>query len=170
MFVVRWLLSILILPGTVLGVIPFGLFHLSGAVGLPFASAPLGSPRFWLALPPALAGFLLGCWTMALFFFRGEGTAAPWDPPKRLVVRGPYRHVRNPMIVGVLLMLGGMGIYLGSPLVLGWMVLFFVGNAVYFPRMEEPGLRRRFGQDYAVYCENVPRWLPRLRPWTAPRR
>jgi protein-S-isoprenylcysteine O-methyltransferase Ste14 len=78
-------------------------------------------------------------------------------------VRGPYRHVRNPMITGVALILGGEAVLFQSwPLAI--LLAVFVGvNAIYFPLVEEPGLRRRFGAEYDVYRANVPRWVPRLR-------
>jgi protein-S-isoprenylcysteine O-methyltransferase Ste14 len=122
----------------------------------------------WGALPGAMligAGLLLVVRTVALFARVGEGTLAPWDPTARLVVVGPYRHVRNPMISGVALILLGAAAVFGSlPLAL-WFAAFALVNAVYMPLVEEPGLRRRFGEQYERYRANVPRWLPRLRPW-----
>jgi protein-S-isoprenylcysteine O-methyltransferase Ste14 len=95
----------------------------------------------------------------------GDGTPAPWDPPQKLVIRGPYRHVRNPMITGVLLMLLAEALWFQSwPLAL-WMLIFFLGNFVYFPLVEEKGLEKRFGNDYREYKAHVPRWIPRLHPW-----
>ena len=124
--------------------------------------------RWALALPGAVliaAGLALVVWTIALFGTVGKGTLAPWDPTSRLVVRGPYRHVRNPMISGVLGILLGEAVLLGSVPLLVWFGLVFAVNAVYMPLVEEPGLRRRFGEDYEKYKANVPRWVPRLRPW-----
>jgi protein-S-isoprenylcysteine O-methyltransferase Ste14 len=80
-------------------------------------------------------------------------------------VIGPYRHVRNPMISGVLsILLGEAALFASPPLVL-WFATVFAVNAAYFPLVEEPGLRRRFGAEYDAYRANVPRWLPRFRPW-----
>jgi protein-S-isoprenylcysteine O-methyltransferase Ste14 len=98
-----------------------------------------------------------------LFARVGEGTLAPWDPTRKLVVRGPYRHVRNPMITGVLAILLGEAALFGSWPLLVWAFGFFALNAIYMPLVEEPGLVRRFGDDYVRYRRNVPRWLPRLR-------
>jgi protein-S-isoprenylcysteine O-methyltransferase Ste14 len=110
-------------------------------------------------------GVALLAWTVALFATVGHGTLAPWDPTSRLVVISPYRHVRNPMISGVLaVLLGEAALFASLPLLL-WFATVFAVNAVYFPLVEEPGLRRRFGADYDAYRANVPRWLPRLRPW-----
>jgi protein-S-isoprenylcysteine O-methyltransferase Ste14 len=110
-------------------------------------------------------GLALVTWTVSLFARIGKGTLAPWDPTSRLVVIGPYRHVRNPMISGVLTVLLGEAALFGSLPLLVWFGAAFAVNAVYFPLVEEPGLRERFGGDYEAYCANVPRWLPRLRPW-----
>ncbi len=110
-------------------------------------------------------GLLLVVRTVALFAAVGRGTLAPWDPTSRLVVRGPYRHVRNPMISGVLFILLGEAAALGSLGVLVWFAAVFAVNATYIPLVEERGLVRRFGAEYERYREHVPRWLPRLRPW-----
>jgi protein-S-isoprenylcysteine O-methyltransferase Ste14 len=124
--------------------------------------------RWALALPGVVligASLALVVWTIALFGTVGKGTLAPWDPTSRLVVRGPYRHVRNPMISGVLGILLGEAVLLGSVPLLVWFGLVLALNAVYMPLVEEPGLRSRFGEDYETYKANVPRWVPRLRPW-----
>jgi protein-S-isoprenylcysteine O-methyltransferase Ste14 len=123
------------------------------------------SPLFALGVLLVAVGLLLFVTTVVLFARIGQGTLAPWDPTSRLVVRGPYRHVRNPMISGVLFVLFGEAAVLGSPALLIWATAFLAVNAVYMPLFEEPGLQRRFGKDYEAYAAHVPRWLPRLRPW-----
>jgi protein-S-isoprenylcysteine O-methyltransferase Ste14 len=100
------------------------------------------------------------------FATEGRGTLAPWDPPRRLVVRGPYRFVRNPMISGVIFVLLGEALLLRSIPHLVWAVVFVALNATFIPLVEEPQLATRFGDDYRRYCEHVPRFLPRVRPWT----
>lgn len=125
-------------------------------------------PQWALALPglALLAlGIALVAWTVTLFVRVGRGTLAPWDPTSRLVVLGPYRHVRNPMISGVLAILLAEAALFGSLSLLLWATAVFAVNAVYLPLVEEPGLRRRFGEEYDAYRANVPRWVPRLRPW-----
>ena len=122
-------------------------------------------PRFWLALMVAAPGVALMVWTGALFTRFGQGTPAPWAPPKNLVIRGPYRHVRNPMISGVLTVLLTEALLSGAWPIAGWLLVFFAANALYFPLVEEKGLERRFGQPYLAYKAAVPRWIPRLRPW-----
>jgi protein-S-isoprenylcysteine O-methyltransferase Ste14 len=126
-------------------------------------------------LVPAVLGFLLivaglelVAWTVRLFVSVGRGTLAPWDPTSR-VVHGPDRHVRNPMITGAACILAGEAALLGSWSVLILLAIFAAVNAIYMRLAEEPGLRRRFGVDYDAYRANVPRWLPRLRPWNPDR-
>ena len=111
------------------------------------------------------AGVGLSMWSARLFLTFGEGTPAPWAPPKRFVVRGPYRYVRNPMITGVLMILCAEAIILQSWPIAVWMGVFFGANAVYFPLVEEKGLEKRFGAEYAEYKKHVGRWIPRLRAW-----
>jgi protein-S-isoprenylcysteine O-methyltransferase Ste14 len=125
------------------------------------------------AVPPVLAGLtliaaglVLWVWTVRLLARIGKGTLAPWDPTRRLVVAGPYRYVRNPMISAVLCVLLGEAVMFGSPALLIWFAAFFAINWVGFLVYEEPGLVRRFGGEYREFRRNVPRWLPRRTPWT----
>jgi protein-S-isoprenylcysteine O-methyltransferase Ste14 len=154
----RHVRAIGLLPVTVTVVVP-GLILWRG--GAKVAAWPLAAVGVVLIA----LGLALVAWTVALFARFGKGTLAPWDPTARLVVVGPYRHVRNPMISGVLTVLLGEAALFGSLPLLVWFGAALAVNAVYFPLVEEPGLRKRFGVDYDAYCDNVPRWLPRLRPW-----
>lgn len=154
-------------PGVVTLVVPAAIIYLTGAVNIGWSLSP---PVNWL---PALLGclllglgLLLMYQTISLFATVGEGTLAPWDPPQNLVVRGVYRHVRNPMISGVLFILLGEATLLGSLPLLMWFLIFFAVNATYIPLLEERQLARRFGDEYLAYKRNVPRWIPRFRPWT----
>jgi protein-S-isoprenylcysteine O-methyltransferase Ste14 len=106
--------------------------------------------------------------TNMLFATIGKGTLAPWTPTRKLVVRGVYRHVRNPMISGVFCILLGEALLFGSPNLFTWFMIFVLINITYIPLFEEPGLEKRFGQDYLIYKKNVPRWIPRRKPWEAP--
>lgn len=157
--------AIVILPGTALVFIPGAILWLSA--GSPGAMALAGPeyPRFWIGALLAVTGFFFAAWTVRLFVKVGKGTPAPWAPPKKLVVRGPYRHVRNPMLTSVNVMLVAESLLLGSWYLAGWMLVFFLLNTVFFIFFEEPGLERRFGEDYRRYKANVPRWIPRRRPW-----
>ena len=108
-----------------------------------------------------IAGLALLSWCVVLFARVGHGTLAPWDPTRNLVAAGPYRYVRNPMITGVAIMLMGEALFWGSALLGIWACIFVLVNHVYFLLSEEPGLEKRFGEDYRVYKANVPRWIPR---------
>jgi protein-S-isoprenylcysteine O-methyltransferase Ste14 len=112
--------------------------------------------------PLVLVGLTLIAWTVSLFARKGRGTLAPWDPPRHLVVLGPYQHVRNPMITGVSIVVLGEALALHSIGLAAWGAAVVAINHVYFILSEEPGLRRRFGDEYERYSRNVPRWLPRL--------
>jgi protein-S-isoprenylcysteine O-methyltransferase Ste14 len=103
--------------------------------------------------------------TVSLFAREGGGTLAPWDPPKKFVVGGPYLYVRNPMLTSVNFLILAEVIALNSYALLGWATFFFALNTAYFILVEEPGLERRFGEDYRKYKSNVPRWIPNTRPY-----
>ncbi len=109
------------------------------------------------------AGLGLVAWCFYDFAARGRGTPAPWDPPRRLVVGGPYRRVRNPMYLGILAILVGEAIFFRSAALVLWAAITAVAFHLAVVLYEEPGLRDRFGVDYDRYLADVPRWLPRLR-------
>jgi protein-S-isoprenylcysteine O-methyltransferase Ste14 len=144
-----------LLPGTVTVVVPALIVWLGGVNIEPMTAA--------LAAVLVALGLALVVWTVRLFIKVGEGTLAPWDPTSQLVVRGPYRYVRNPMITGVATMLAGEALFFRSWGIAIELAVFVAVNAIYFPLVEEPGLRRRFGVEYDEYCARVPRWLPRVR-------
>lgn len=163
----RQLRAIAPLPGVVTVLIPVVILATTGAdLGWGLGGAAAALPVL-LGLALIAAGFALWLWTVRLFARTGEGTLAPWDPTRRMVVEGPYRHVRNPMIVGVLAALAGEAALFGSLPLLAWCAVFFACNHLFFRLYEEPGLERRFGEEYRAYKRNVPRWLPRRPP--APR-
>jgi protein-S-isoprenylcysteine O-methyltransferase Ste14 len=162
--VLRHALAILALPVVMLVVVPRWLLRAYAASDTRWPTAgtwPMAAHAAGVLV--IAAGFALFVWCLTLFIRVGRGTLAPWDPTKALVAAGPYRFVRNPMITGVITMLVGQALYLGSRVILGWAITFFVINNVYFVLLEEPGLERRFGDDYLRYKREVPRWLPRLR-------
>ncbi len=164
----RMLATVLILPGTALVLVPGVIMWLSTDAETGLTVASPAEIDFWIGLVAGLLGLALALWTVRLFVTRGKGTPAPWDPPQKLVVAGPYRHVRNPMITSVLLMLVGEALIFQSTGIAAWLIVFFIINGVYFPLSEEKGLEKRFGDDYRRYKQNVPRWLPRPTPWTDP--
>jgi protein-S-isoprenylcysteine O-methyltransferase Ste14 len=162
----RQVRAIALLPGVVTVLVPL-LVLLSGGsnVGWDLGGAAAALPVL-LGFGLLGAGFALWLWTVRLFAGLGKGTLAPWDPPRRLVVAGPYRHLRNPMIAAVFAVLAGEAALFGSLPLLIWFALFFVACDVTIRLVEEPGLERRFGEEYRGYKRGVPRWLPRRTPWT----
>jgi protein-S-isoprenylcysteine O-methyltransferase Ste14 len=162
----RHALSILLLPLLAAAVVPCWLITTFASSDYRWSDT---SPMAWLPRSIGaiffIAGFVLFSWCVSLFAGVGQGTLAPWAPTRNLVAVGPYRFVRNPMISGVTLMLTGQTLLWGSWLVGLWACVFVGLNHIYFVLSEEPGLERRFGEDYRFYKANVPRWIPRLRPW-----
>jgi protein-S-isoprenylcysteine O-methyltransferase Ste14 len=162
----RHVRAIGLLPVVNAGLVPLAIVVLSDSVnpgwGLP---TPLAVLVTVAGAASAAFGLTLMYRTIRLFATRGEGTLAPWDPPRRLVVEGPYRHVRNPMISGVWFLLAGEALVLGSPWIAVWLAAFATANVIYMPLSEEPGLERRFGDEYRAYKRAVPAWIPRVRPW-----
>ena len=149
--ILKNLLFTVVIPGTVAAYVPLMLVD-----GL---TPPMGS-NIALAVMAFGLGSAIYAWCVWDFAAFGRGTPAPIDAPKKLVARGLYRFVRNPMYLGVLIV------------VLGWVALYqTLGLVIYIASVascfhlfivlyEEPHLRRQFGEDYAEYCGRVPRWLP----------
>ncbi len=155
----RHLRDIAILPFTMTCIVPYWIYD---------ASNTLFSQADFLVLVGAglvAPGIGLFSYTVFLFATKGDGTLAPWSPTKKLVIRGPYRYCRNPMISAVFLILLGESLLLNSRDILIWAAIFFAINTLYFVLIEEPDLKSRFGNAYVVYMKNVPRWLPRLSPY-----
>ncbi|HAM35043.1 MAG TPA: hypothetical protein DEB40_07540 [Elusimicrobia bacterium] len=159
----RWLIAVLVLPFNVLVIIPGLLLAAFRDTALAHSWARWGGLSCAMAAFFAVLGLGLALWSVGLFARFGEGTAAPWDPPKRFVALGPYRVVRNPMMIGVFIMLLAEAVLAGSWPILGWLVLFAALNLVYIPLVEERGLEARFGEEYLAYKRSVPRWIPRIK-------
>lgn len=128
--------------------------------------APLREPARLAGLAPLALGAAVMLHCVWNFGSAGQGTPAPFDPPQRLVTRGLYRHVRNPMYLGMALALAGEAILFAVfNATLFWYALGLIVAVNLFVRFyEEPALRRKFGAAYEEYCASVPRWLPRRRP------
>jgi len=160
----RHLLSVALLPFSVAVLVPLWLARTNnispviGTIGPQMLVQVVG-------LLVLAVGLILFSAALRNFVTEGEGTLAPWDPPRRLVVRGPYRYVRNPMISGVVFVLFGEALTLLSRPHFIWALIFLVVNSIYIPLLEETGLRQRFGDSYVEYCRHVPRLIPRFRPW-----
>lgn len=115
-----------------------------------------------------VGGGALAVWCILTFALVGKGTPAPFDPPRRLVVAGPYRYVRNPMYIGAGLAVSGAAIFYRSLPLLGYVGLFLVATQAFVVFYEEPTLTRMFGEEYRAYRTRVRRWLPRRRDRTSP--
>jgi len=115
----------------------------------------------WLLIAAGIAlYFACAFWGFAL---RGKGTPLPIDPPKKLVVEGPYGLVRNPMYWSVFSVMLGEAAVFHSVGLAELAVAFFAGVNLFVLLYEEPALRRKFGAEYEEYCRRVPRWLPRIK-------
>jgi protein-S-isoprenylcysteine O-methyltransferase Ste14 len=125
----------------------------------------LGSPLPGWAVPVGIAvmaaGGTLAFACVATFVTRGEGTPAPFDPPRKFVAVGPYRFVRNPMYIGGFIVLLGFGLYEKSPAILLFTLPWLLAAHLFVLLYEEPHLRATFGTPYDAYCHSVRRWLPR---------
>lgn len=147
-------------PGTVVLLVPWWLTR--WRMGPPLLG--LGVARVvGAAACVAAAAVLLD--SFARFALRGRGTPAPILPTQRLVVSGLYRHVRNPMYVAVVSAIVGQGLLLGDLRVAIYGLLLWAVFHLFVVGYEEPTLRRTFGAEYDGFAANVPRWIPRIRPW-----
>jgi protein-S-isoprenylcysteine O-methyltransferase Ste14 len=154
------LLFLLLAPGTVAGLVPWWIsgWHL----GPPLLAS--GWTR-WLGVALMAAGAPALFDSFARFALQGRGTPAPILPTEHLVVTGLYRHVRNPMYLGVVTVVLGQGLLIGSLRVLGYGAALWLTFHLFVLGYEEPKLRQSSGAEYDRFLRGVPRWLPRLRPW-----
>jgi protein-S-isoprenylcysteine O-methyltransferase Ste14 len=142
------LLFTLLVPGSVAFYIPLLIASPTPADGLR-----------WLGLAPLAAGVAIYLWCAWDFATFGRGTPAPIDAPTRLVVRGLYRYVRNPMYVGVLSAIVGWALIFASAKLSLYAAAVWTAFHLFVVLYEEPDLRARFGADYERYCADVNRWL-----------
>lgn len=147
-------------PGTVLGVIPWLITGWRFRRPLPGWAAvrPAGAVLIVAGLIPLVTAFVE--------FTKAGGTPAPTAPTERLVVSGFNRYVRNPMYVGLLLVVIGQALLFGNFRLLKYAVFVWAAPAAWVRWYEEPTLVRQFGAEYETYRRAVPAWLPRLHPWT----
>ena len=153
MLFLRALAALLVLPGTFAGVIPALIVSNDRSRGS-------GVPFGWI---PLLLGLFTLLWCVRDFYVAGKGTLAPWDPPKQLVVVGLYRFVRNPMYVGIVMLLIGWALVTGSPWLGAYTLFFVIAFHLRVTLYEEPRLRNQFAKDWIAYVNAVPRWFPRAR-------
>jgi protein-S-isoprenylcysteine O-methyltransferase Ste14 len=143
--------------GLLLVLLPAELLSLAGSA----APEAVGAPQL-AGIAIAVVGAALAVWCILSFALVGGGTPAPFDPPRRLVVGGPYALVRNPMYLGAGLALGGASLFYGSLALLGYVAGFLFVAHLFVVLYEEPTLRRTFGSEYESYCHQVSRWWPRV--------
>src|SRR5215469_11138772 len=156
-------LFLILAPGTVAGLVPWWISK--------WKVQPV-SPAFLIIQLPGLlilaVSILIIIEAFARFALQGIGTPAPVLPTRHLVVSGFYRYVRNPMYVAVVGAILGQSMILGNLMLLLYAALGWLVSHLFVVIYEEPTLRRKFGDEYAEFCANVPRWIPRLRPWMGP--
>jgi protein-S-isoprenylcysteine O-methyltransferase Ste14 len=152
---VRNVIFTILVPGTVAVYIPYRII-LNQYESLYFTWSLLGCA----ALILMAVGTSIYLWCLWDFAVTGRGTPNIVDAPRRLVVKGLYRYVRNPMYIGVLLVIMGWAALYESLATAQFALLMFVifNGVIFF--LEEPMLRERFGQAYEGYCEAVHRWIP----------
>lgn len=143
----------IVVPGVVAGWLPVSLAGGFGAV------RAFGAPQL-LGSAVLTAGWTLIVAAIIYFGVAGGGTPAPFDPPVRLVVRGPHRYVRNPMYIGSTVASLGWALWFESPVVLAYAAVMWVFYHLFVVFYEEPTLRRVFGAEYDAYCAAVRRWIP----------
>jgi protein-S-isoprenylcysteine O-methyltransferase Ste14 len=154
---------LVIAPGTVAGYVPWLISQ--WRMGAPLLG--ISAIRFAGALL-ILAGLPMLLDSFARFAFEGLGTPAPIFPTRHLVVSGLYRYVRNPMYVAVSALIFGQGLLFGSVPLLEYGAAVWAAFFLFVLAYEEPTLRHTYGKEYEEFCANVPRWIPRVRPWKGP--
>jgi protein-S-isoprenylcysteine O-methyltransferase Ste14 len=165
LMVLRHLVAVALLPFMVAVVVPWWIAR-RGEMAFAIERSALALAAQLAGLVALAVGLALFAASLRNFAVRGRGTLAPWDPPPTLVVDGPYRYVRNPMIAGVVFVVFGEALILRSWPHARWATLVLAVNAVYIPLLEEPLLERRFGNAYREYRRHVRRFVPRTRPWS----
>lgn len=147
----------ILVPGTVAGLIPWVLARHD-------RESPILESRFarLAGTVSFLSGIVLYLHTALQFSTEGDGTPSPSDEPVELVTGGLYAHARNPMYVGVLLLIGGQAVRYRSLHVLWWALVCWLGFHRRVIQYEEPHLLEKHGEMYEDYIERVPRWVPKL--------
>jgi protein-S-isoprenylcysteine O-methyltransferase Ste14 len=155
MTALKSILFLIVAPGMVAVYIPLALLRKGPQIETGFFA--------YLAFPLWIIGGVILLWSFWNFLIEGRGTPAPLDPPKELVAVGFYRYVRNPMYVGVLLILIGHFLWFKNIWLIVYAVVAFLIVHLFVTMYEEPTLKRKFGADYEEYLKKVPRWIPRLK-------
>jgi len=114
-----------------------------------------------ISMPILAIGLFLLLWSN-LHFVKAKGTPVPFNPPPKLVTSGPYAYVRNPMLLGLFILLFGLGILFNSlSLVFIFTPIFILLNMLELKAIEEPELEKRHGKEYTEYKKRVPMFIPR---------
>ncbi len=153
----RTVLYTLVVLGIFLGYLPWQVLRLDAAIG-----DSLQAFLFYLSLVFFFTGAALLFSGIYYLVLRGDGTPLPFDPPKRMVVAGPYSWVQHPMMLGLLLLVFAEAFWFYSVSLSVYAVLLMLLANLYLTYIEEPQAERRFGEDYRAYRNTVPRWLPML--------
>jgi protein-S-isoprenylcysteine O-methyltransferase Ste14 len=154
---VKLALFTVLVPGTVTVWLPlFILYPMIRHQAIEWNATAAGAI---LVITIGVSGYL---WTALDFAIYGKGTPAPIDMPKVLVVHGLYRFTRNPMYISVLCVLLGESLLFYSKALLGYAAIVTVGFNIFVLIQEEPTLRRKMGPAYENYCNEVPRWIPKI--------
>jgi protein-S-isoprenylcysteine O-methyltransferase Ste14 len=146
-------------PGTVVGVVPWSITHWELRqlmLGWTIARV-IGILLICLGLVPLVHAFVR--------FVQAAGTPMPLAPPRRLVITGFNRYVRNPMYIGLLIILVGQALLFGNASLLAYAAVVWLVSAMFVRWYEEPALTRKFGREYERYQNAVPAWWPQRRPW-----
>jgi protein-S-isoprenylcysteine O-methyltransferase Ste14 len=151
----RTFIFILLLLSVVLGYLPWQILRLDAAIG-----ASLQTFLSYLGVSLFVVGAALLFSGAYYLLLRGDGTPLPFDQTKRLVVAGPYSSIQHPMMLGLLLMVYAEALWFYSATLVLYAVLLTFLSDVYLTYIEEPGLEKRFGDDYRAYRAAVPRWRP----------
>jgi protein-S-isoprenylcysteine O-methyltransferase Ste14 len=154
MTALKSLLFLIIAPGIVAGYIPLALLRQGPQIETGFFA--------YLAFPLWLIGVIALLWCFWDFLVKGRGTPAPIDPPKELVVTGLYNYVRNPMYVGVLIIIIGHFLWFKTVWMIVYAAVVFLTFYLFVTLYEEPHLKKTFGATYEEYTKKVPRWIPRI--------
>ena len=149
------ILFFILAPGMVAGFIPLALLRTGPQVQTGFLA--------YAAFPLWVLGTTVLIWCFWDFLVKGKGTPAPINPPKELVVSGLYKYVRNPMYVGILLVILGHFLWFGFWNLLIYAAVVFAAFSAFVIFYEEPTLKRNFGAAYEDYLKRVPRWIPKFR-------
>ncbi|QNL48736.1 isoprenylcysteine carboxylmethyltransferase family protein [Olivibacter sp. SDN3] len=151
----RNLLFTILQPGVVAALLPYLILgnRITQALGEPF------NLRHFAALAVFVFGFIIMLVCIGSFAIYGRGTLSPADPTKKLVVQGLYRYSRNPMYVGIMLMLIGEGFFFGSGVLWAYTLIIFILFNIFIRYFEEPRLMRDFGAEYTHYRQRVGMWL-----------